>query len=67
MKIPHNVNPQPTNPAVRRVTVDPRAPVAPLPVTPLQGPKQTPQQPLYPSTPGSPPSPNVRPLTGARG
>jgi hypothetical protein len=55
-------NPMHTNPRPGQVTVDPRAPVVPAPVTPLQGPMQTPASPLYPVMPGSPRSPNVRPL-----
>jgi hypothetical protein len=43
MKIPNSVNPQPTNPPVRPVTVAPRAPVAPTPV--VQLPRTTPTPP----------------------
>jgi hypothetical protein len=56
------MNRQPVNPPVRPVTVPPRAPVQPLPITPLTGPMQTREKPLYPPTPSAAPSSAVRNL-----
>jgi hypothetical protein len=67
MKTPRNMNPQPTNPPVRSVTVNPHSRVGPVPVTPLPPTTPTPPggrqiQPIPPIPCGSRDS-AVRPLT----